>query len=241
MIMKTKHFFTCLLLAVCFGPAGLMAQNQGEAQVSGDTVQYGPLDLWGVGLKASTDGVGFELVKGFGERINLRLGYASLNVPYSQAVQQEDIDLNAAANFKFGGVSFFVDFYPVKNVIHLTGGIMYNQMVHSITITSLSEFPFGDIMVPPEDVGFVKATLTPGTRVSPYMALGFGNTLSRQHRVSVNFELGALYYGSPQLDLTGDGIVGPLASEHNESVIMASIAQYQWFPMISFQLSFRII
>jgi len=113
-------------------------------------------------------------------------------------------------------------------------------MSHAVEITSLSSYPYGDITVPPSEVGSLSATLTPGLKFSPYLALGVGNTLSRAHRVSFNFEMGAMYHGAPQLGLEGQGIIGPIASEHNQQVLMTAIEQYKWFPMASIQLSFRI-
>lgn len=233
-------FMSCLLLLLL--PLNLAAQNANTDAVSEEeTVTYGPMDLWGLGLKATTNGVGFELIKGFGERLNIRLGYSTLNIPYSMEMEMEGFEVGADANLGFGGANLLLDYYLVKNVIHVTVGGVYNTMQHTVGIQTLSEFPYGDIMVPADEVGSIQATLSPGLKVSPYAALGFGNTLSRKHRVSFNFELGAMYHGNPQLSLTGEGVIGPMASEHNQNVINEAIAQYQWFPMISMQLSFRII
>ena len=70
--------------------------------------QYGPLDLWGIGIKASTDGFGFELVKGFGQRLNIRLGYSMLDIPISYPLPaiMEGFSGTLDAHLKFGGVNF---------------------------------------------------------------------------------------------------------------------------------------
>jgi len=203
--------------------------------------QYPAWGLWGIGLKGSTDGLGVEVVKGFGTRLNIRLGYSYLKVPFTYPVTMELFSVDAQASLRFGGANLFLDFYPVKNVIHLTAGVMQNSMKHQVSIIPTSEYPYGDIMIPADELGSVEAILTPGLPFSPYLALGFGNTLSRQHRVSFNFEMGALYYGAPQLDLVGTKMLAPLASETNEQVIMQAIAQYKWYPMVTMQLTFRII
>ena len=214
--------------------------GQSPDSVSQKTV-YGPLDLWGIGIKASTDGFGFEAVKGFGERLNIRLGYSTMNIPISQSIPMEGFSATVEANLKFGGANLYVDFYPVKNAIHLTAGIMQNAMRHTLTIIPTSEYLYGDIVVPAADLGIVVGEVTPETKISPYLALGFGNTLSRRHRVSFNFEMGALYHGAPQLSLTGTNMLSPMASENNQQVIMDAVAQYKWYPMVSLQLTFRII
>ena len=242
-----KNKFALALMALFLFPLVLRAQEQVEDTPATEEVRYGPLQLWGVGIKAGTDGVGFELVKGFGTRLNIRIGYQALNIPISYPVPADmlpdmgDFSILAEADLQFGGTNLFVDFYPVKNVIHLTGGVMMNAMQHTVSIRSTSEFPYGDIMVPAEDIGVFSLQLTPGNKFSPYLGLGFGNTLSRKHRISFNFELGALYYGSPQVTLSGDGIIGPIASEHNQSVLSEALAPYPWYPMINFQLTFRLL
>ncbi|MFA6128563.1 MAG: hypothetical protein WC699_14790 [Bacteroidales bacterium] len=202
---------------------------------------YSPLGLWGLGLKATTDGFGVELVKGFGQRLNIRIGYSTLAIPFSQEIPLDGFSARADAKFKFGGANLLIDFYAVKNVIHITGGVLQNAMKHSVTITPTSDYQFGDILVPAADLGSLEATVTPEYKFSPYVALGFGNTLSRQHRVSFNFELGALYHGAPQVNLSGTNMLGPMASPNNAQVLMTAIGQYKWYPMISMQLSFRII
>ncbi len=235
---KTVAF---LLAAVLIALPALQVSGQDKDTVQPLKKQYSALGLWGIGLKGTTDGVGFEVIKGFGSRLNIRLGYSFLKIPFTYPIAMEGLSVTATANLKFGGANLFLDFYPVRNVIHLTAGVMQNGMKHSVSVTPTSEYPYGDIMVPASEVGTVEAVITPKLKFSPYVALGFGNTLSREHRVSFNFEMGALYHGAPQLDLIGTKMLSPMASENNEQVIMTAIAQYQWYPMISMQLSFRII
>lgn len=202
---------------------------------------YSMATQWGVGLKVGLGGVGIEAIKGLGDRLNVRLAYSTLTIPYSIEGTFEDIDLLAEAEVKLGGASLMVDYYPVKSFVHLTAGVMHNKTNLGVTVTPLSGMPFGDLIIPPEDIGMINGQLSSGNLFSPYLAIGFGNTLSRKHMVSFNFELGALYHGNPSLDLNGEGIIGPLASEENETVIMEAIAQYKWMPMLTLQLSFKIL
>lgn len=216
---------------------GILCQDAGSEPAN----KSGMKDLWGIGLKATTDGAGLEVVKGFGKRLNVRLGYSFLSIPISKDFNMEDISATAKARLKFGGANLFLDYYPVRNVIHLTAGVMQNAMRHSLVVTPTSDFPYGDIMIPASELGTFEGEVTPQLKVSPYLALGFGNTLSREHRISFNFEIGALYHGAPQLSLSGTKMLSPMASENNQQVIMKAIAQYKWYPMISFQLTYRII
>jgi len=236
-----KKSLSFLLITVLLAGIGMKGFNQ-EADTTVTTKkQYPVAGLWGIGVKATTDGFGIEVVKGFGARLNVRLGYSFMKIPFSYPLEMEGFSATAEANLKFGGANLFLDFYPVKNSLHLTAGVVQNGMQHTISLIPTSDYPYGDITVPASELGMVEAIITPKLKFSPYVGLGFGNTLSREHRVSLNFELGALYHGAPQLDLVGTNMLSPMASENNEQVIMDAIAQYKWYPMMSLQMTFRII
>jgi len=225
-----------LLLSVC------SFAQEGDSEPAKDyKSDYSLSTQWGVGIKAGLGGVGIEAIKGLGDRLNVRLAYSTLTIPYSIEQTYEDIDLLAEAEVKLGGVSLMVDYYPIKNYLHLTAGVMQNKTAIGVSVTPLSGMPYGDLTIPPEDIGMISAQVSSGNTVSPYFALGFGNTLSRKHMVSFNFELGTLYHGNPNLELNGEGIIGPLASDENQTVIMEAIAQYKWMPMLTLQLSFKIL
>jgi hypothetical protein len=230
--------FTLVITLIALSGISLYGQDTDSGP---QAKQYKPLDLWGLGVKASTGGFGVEVVKGFGPRLNIRLGYSTMAIPISQEVPMEGFTARADATLKFGGANLLVEYYLVKNKIHITAGVLQNSMKHSLTLTPTTEYEFGDIMVPIADIGILQANLTPEYKFSPYVALGFGNTLSREHRFSFNFELGALYHGAPQINLSGSSMLSPMASPNNTQVLMTAIGQYKWYPMISMQLSYRII
>ena len=237
--MKTRMIFFSLIM-ICL-PLQSYSQDEAAKKTVEEVKAYGPMDLWGVGLKAGLNGVGLEIVKGFGDRLNLRLGYTTLTIPYSLEPGIQGYDLKADANIRLGGASFLADYYLVKNGIQNTAGKLQNNTRISFALSSLSDMPFGDLMIPTADVGTLDAELTLGMPVSPYLGLGFGNTLSRKHRLSFNFELGALYHGGAKLALDGVGVVGPLGSEYNETTITDAIKQYSWLPALNFQLTYRIL
>ena len=196
--------------------------------------------LWGVGIKAGLNGVGLEIVKGFGDRVNVRLGYSGLTIPYSTTQNFEDYNLEIDAKVFLRGANLLADYYFKKNIFHITGGLILNKTLIDVNVKSLSNFLYGDISVPVEDVGTLTCQLGPGNQLSPYVGIGVGNTLSRKHRLSFSFELGTFYQGSPLIKLSGDGVIGPIAGEKNTTLINQAIAQYTWFPMLNFQLTYRI-
>ena len=233
-----KHSFIIFVLLLLMTPGIVFSQDSEVEQLEENSAGWSLKSQWGLGVKAGLSGVGFELIKGLGDRLNLRIGYSALDIPYTLNQSFEGYDLEADIKASLGGVSGLIDFYLVKNAIHLTAGVVQNKTNIGVDIRSLSSFPYGDIEIPAEDVGVISAELGPGMSISPYIGLGFGNTLSRKRVVSFNFELGAIYQGSPLLLLNGDGIIGPMASEANQDVVNAAIAQYTWFPIGKFPIKF---
>jgi hypothetical protein len=195
---------------------------------------------WGLGIKAGLNGVGLEIVKGLGDKVNARIGYSWLSVPYSAIQILEEYTLQVDARVTLGGASILIDYYPVTSIFHLTGGLILNNSLVGINIQSLSSVPYGDIIIPPEDVGTISGQVSPGNILSPYFAIGAGNTLARNHRISFNLEIGTFYQGTPRINLSGHGVIGPMASLNNTLVINKAIAQYSWFPMFSILMTYRI-
>jgi opacity protein-like surface antigen len=235
-----KRFPIIIAIAIVLTIPFPNGQCQTQASASPDSKQKIDWNsLWGVGVKAGLNGVGLEIVKGMTEKLNVRAGYSWLAIPYSTTQNLEGYNLQVDAKVKLGGADFLADYYLWKKV-RVTGGLIINQTIVGVDVRSLSSFPYGDINIPAEDVGSITAKLGPGTRISPYLAIGIGNTLSRTKRFAFNFEIGTLYQGKPQIELNGIGVIGPMASENNVTVINKAIAQFSWFPMVSFLLTYRV-
>lgn len=239
-----------LLLAVLAGILSYQSvaqrgQDLSSAAVAAESVDSlhatHPALLWGVAVKAGLNGLGFEVIKGFGERLNLRLGLSAATLPWQIAQELEGFDLQADVQAHLGYFSFLADYYLARRFFHVTSGLMYNRFGLELELTPQSGFQYGDLTIPAEALGTLSARLRAGNTWAPYAGIGIGNTLSRKRIVSFDVELGMLYQGSPRLELDGSGIIGPMASEHNEQVINAALAPYGWLPHLSFQLTFRIL
>lgn len=237
--MKRIAAFYALVL-LCFPAAGIFAQQGADSSSTPKDVVYKWKDQRGVGLKFGINGIGLDAIKGITNHIDLRLGYSFLSIPYTTVQTLEGYNLQADATVTMGGANLLADYYPFKNIFHLTGGVLFNQTLVEVDVQSLSAFPFGDISIPTQDVGTITGSLGPGIRLSPYLALGIGRTLSKNHRVSFNFELGAMYQGKPKIELSGDGVIGPMASVNNTTLINDAIAPYPFFPMLNFLIAYKI-
>ncbi|MDD4644699.1 MAG: hypothetical protein PHY99_01770, partial [Bacteroidales bacterium] len=195
-------------------------------------------DTWGFGINAGLNGFGLELVKGFGDRLTGRLGYSWLKFPYSRRLDLEGYDLVADAKITLGGSMIAADYRLANPRFHLTGGIVFNQMQVLATVRSRSSFPYGVIQIPAEEVGTITGQLRPGINISPYLAAGITDTLPGRCPLILNVEAGFFYQGAPTIQLSGEGVIGPMASQENTDVINKIMARYPLYPMINFRLTY---
>lgn len=235
-IAVSVFVFILLLLAL---PAGICQQKtERKPLIKWPAVEWNK--DWGIGIKAGLNGIGFDAVKKITDKVNVRLGYSFLRIPYKTVQSLEGYNLDVNAHVTLGGANLLADYYPWKRIFHFTGGLVFNQTLVTVDVKSLNSFPYGDIEIPAGDVGSLTGRLAPGIRISPYIAAGAGYTFPKLHKWSWNIELGTFFQGRPKIALSGTGVIGPMASENNTLVINNAIAQYGWFPMLNFLVVYRI-
>lgn len=195
---------------------------------------------WGIGLDASTFGLGGEIIKGLGPKFDIRAGYSTMNLNLKYNLDLEGTAVQLFGNINPGGPHLLFNF-NLSPGFHLTLGAALNQTVVLVSAQSLSNVPVEDIFVLPGDFGFIEMILLPRIKVSPYAGIGFGRTLSREKRFSFSFDLGTYYQSSPSASLLGAGMLSPTVSDHNVFVLNSLIKPYRWWPVLSAQLSYRIL
>ena len=193
---------------------------------------------WAIGIKVSSLGLGLEIIKSFNKNFNLRLGGSYYKQNYAQW-KYDDSDLAAFVYGQVGSISLIADWYFLKSV-HLSGGVFYNMTVVKKESKLSESYYVGEIEVTPETVGSVFVSWFPN-EICPYLGIGFGRTISRNEVVAFNFDLGALYQGSPKVAMEANGMVAPTANEDQRKLMENNVKGYQFYPFINFQLSFRFL
>ncbi len=224
-----------ILLIVCLIINPLQAKSKKDKS-SGNLLT----SQWGIGLNASTFGLGGEIIKGLGPKFDLRAGYSTMNLKVKYNLDLQGTAVQVAGNINPGGPHLLLNFNPSPG-FHLTLGAALNQTVVLVSAQSLSNVPVEDVMVLPGDFGFIEVMLFPRVKVSPYAGIGFGRTLSRDKRLGFSFDLGTYYQASPSASLLGAGMLSPSVSDQNVYVLNSLLKPYRWWPVLSLQLSYRIL
>lgn len=195
----------------------------------------------GASLKSSTMGVGGDVVFQFHERMSVRAGYDWAGFSLNQDLTLEGIDFNAQAKLKTGSLLALYDFYIAK-ILFVSAGFGLNNLNINIAGQAKSNMPYGDIEIPVDKLGSFTFDLKPKLKVSPYLGIGFGRTLSKNKTVGFAFELGTFYQGPPKISIVSEGLISPTGNPDfgQAELLEKQLSQYVLYPVAKMSLSFKI-
>ncbi len=195
----------------------------------------------GLAIKASTNGIGGDIVYNFHKRMDIRFGYEQLRYKTNFSFSEESAEYDADADYKAGSLSLLFDFYPVKTIF-FTAGVGYNMFHGVLDGRAASAMEFGDILIPKEKIGTFNFQVDPSLQISPYLGIGFGRTLGIDKRVAFAFEIGGYYQGSPDITVNATGLLSPTSNpdQQHEARLERQIKQYTVYPVLKFSLSYKL-
>lgn len=191
-----------------------------------------------LGAKAGTMGFGGELGLALTPRTHLRLGGSYFR--YEIDIETFQSEVKGSSFARVGSVSLLANFHPAR-YFYLSAGVLYNMIEAGIYGLPANPITIGTVVANPEEVGYLEVNLKPGMLINPYAGIGFGRAVSKNNLVSFNIDLGTAFMGSPKADLTSTGMLTPTSSEEQKRQLNENIAWLQFYPLISFQLNFRLL
>jgi hypothetical protein len=183
----------------------------------------------GVDVRVGTLGTGVMLSKGFGESFSVGLALNTFDHSLDKSVDSIDYDFD----LDFKTVGILANWHPFSGSFRLTAGVYQNDNEMGLS----ASLPAG------EDVGGYTTTgsETLAGKLSfassaTYLGIGWGSQPTSSF--GMNFDIGALYQGSPELKLTGTGIpAGNVETERQQAE--DDLKSFKWYPVISAGLYFR--
>ncbi len=194
-----------------------------------------------VGATISTNGWGGEVKYQFNKRFTVKSGYETIKLKYDFSFQEDDIDYDAAMDFRSGGINLLGDFYYTRN-LYISAGVLFNKFKPEISGQAVSGIQYGDIVIPAEMVGDFNIIVNPGIAVSPYASLGVRSFFGKQKRVMLNTEIGCYYTGPPDIEIEATGLIAPTddPAHGQEEMLESQIEQYQFYPVLKFTLAIKL-
>lgn len=202
----------------------------------------------GVGLRAGTTGVGVQVGYGIHPRLNVRAHYSTFSYSRTETAEGEP-DLEIAADAGVGAFSGFIDFHPFRNAFRLTAGLGKNALDVSATATPLESVCLGDEdgnggcsgkSFSPQKLGNLTAKVSYPSAAHPYVGLGFGSLGNGKSLITFLFDIGAYYTGSPEIELSNEGLFSPTTEPENVQVLNDGLESFAWYPVVSIGFGIRL-
>ncbi|MBU3928423.1 MAG: hypothetical protein KKB74_11505 [Bacteroidetes bacterium] len=182
-----------------------------------------------IGVKLTTFGPGIEFVYAIHPTINLHAGAAYFRYNYNQDIESGDATTRNA-QVKFSTISLGADWQFVS-FMHVAAGMLFN-----FTQIDFDVFP---TTPDAQNNGVVSYQLKPN-KLSPYISLGFGRTISKNKRVSVGFDIGVAYQGSMAVESSVKGDISDAKLHKWTNNIKSGSESYTYYPIINLQVAYRI-
>lgn len=160
----------------------------------------------GVAVRVSSLGVGGDIGLRLNRHATIRAGMNAFSL-------SRDFDTDENITFT-GKVSLkslhaFVDWSPFGGGFHLSPGLVFansNKVTLNATIPGGKQFSI-------DDTDYVSSAANPTKaagavtveQVKPALTLGWGNLVPQSHRISVPFEIGVVFQGTPTATLSFTG------------------------------------
>ncbi len=195
----------------------------------------------GVGVKVSTIGIGGDVCLGLNKNMDIRLGFDMMGFNYDFTFKESGIKYDANAGIKTGSITALFDYYLTKSIF-VAGGIGYNMFNANIKGQAIGGLPYGDITISEDKIGSFNFDIWPGTKISPYLGIGFGRALGKEKSLAFAFEIGTYYQGSPDISIQSTGLLAPTSDPElgQESYLESQISQYYLYPVLKLSLSYRL-
>lgn len=199
--------------------------------------------IGGLSAKMGTLGIGAEYVQPITEHFSLRAGLNFLNWNYDF----DESDVEYEGDLKLKTFSLLADIHPFANGFRLTGGVMYNGNKIDVTAKpSSGTYEINDVDYPAEAIDSISGEIE-FDDFAPYFGIGWGADPLADSPWSFNFDLGILYQGEPDPQLTGRCSAGiPAAAcaqfqanlSAEEKELKSDLEDYRFYPVLSLGVTY---
>jgi len=217
-----KFLFSLVAMAVIAGFAKSAAAQGGLA----------------IGAKVGTLGPGVELSGYLVENLNIRGGFNYL--PYSYEFEDGGINYDADLTMQSGLI--LLDWHMFGNNFRLSAGLTINDNMLEGTGTTTEPEEIGDNLYTPAELGTIKGKAT-FDQLAPYVGSGYGNAVADDVSLSFIFDLGVIFQGTPDIELTADGTMAndpqlqaDLKEQEKEFQDEADV--FKIYPVLSFGIAY---
>jgi hypothetical protein len=199
----------------------------------------------GASLRAGTLGLGLEFNVGLTETLNLRLGYSTYD--YDDTLEETEVTYDG--EIKLRNPSALLDWHAFGGGFRFSfGAIATDTKIEATGRPTGGTYELDGQVFTASQVGSLRGTVEMGNSVSPYIGLGWGNTVDAAGRVTFLFDIGAVYMGTPEVNLIATCATGlsttncnrlQAAVQQEEDDLAEDATLYEWYPVIGLGIAVR--
>ena len=223
---------TCILMAVLGGNSESLASDVEGAQTLGGLA---------ISARAGTLGLGLEATTAITKKVNAKVVVNGFS--FSDEGDVDDIDYDFDIDLFTAGA--LLDWHPFNgSSFRISGGLLYNGNELDADATTRDEFDIGDNTYTSAEIGTLNGSID-FNNFAPYFGIGWGNSVGKDTRWEVLFDIGFLYMGSANADLESSG--GTLSNnatlqadlQEEEDALEDDIEDFAFYPVFSFGVSYK--
>ncbi len=191
------------------------------------------------GVKISTLGGGLETEVSFSDSFGGRIGVNYLTSDYTATI--DNIEYNFELNLM--SASALLDWYPFKGSFRISGGVLYNDNHLDADAKTANTYEVGGTQYTNFEVGSLTGKID-FNDITPYFGIGWHIPLGKGERFGFLADLGVVYQGTPQVNLSSNGSAADDATFQNdlkneEEELQSKLDGYEYYPVIGIGLSYR--
>lgn len=188
---------------------------------------------YAVGLKLGTLGLGLDVSRAITDKLNLRVNINGAS--YSDTQCESDIEYDY--DLTLASVGLLLDYYPMNNEFRVSAGAYYNANEFELSAQAANGF----ITVngtPYNATNYRIDGMVDFDELAPYIGIGWGNS-TKQSGWSFSVDLGVMYHGEPNVDLTPICLNGAACDAFTTSVtneeaeLINELNDYKLYPVFS--------
>jgi hypothetical protein len=209
----------------------------------------------GIGVKASTLGIGGEVAFPVTHYSNVRFGFNAFN--YNHTFVKDNVTYKGSLLLRSAQATW--DLFLVGG-FHLSPGVLLydgNKISANASVPGGTSFTLNNVNYVSDPANPVSGTgKLELNKVAPMLLLGIGNLVPRSHRhFSATFEVGAAYQGAPRATLNFSGnvcdpsglICRPISSDptvlaniqKEQTKINKSASPFRFYPIMAFGFGYK--
>ena len=196
-----------------------------------------------IGVRISSMGFGGEIALPLFSEISARLGLDFFNYKGSTEIDGINYDIDAALAW----LPLLLDYNPGRGAFRLTTGLIVSMNNVKLESNSYEAIEIGGHTYTPEEFGMLVADIDCRV-VAPYLGIGILKHIPSDGKVSIAFDIGAMFQNY-KLTLTHEGgNIPPLIEEQfmadlyaeSETVVNDMNRRFGVYPVLKIGISFGI-